>query len=286
MTVRATRLAIDLSGSLIRVVEGLMGGPMRSGSGSTPPGSLVGGKIMDVGAVAGALQQLLARAEIQETRALIAIADAVATFRVITVPASSTDEEIDSITTKEFPIDPERMATKWTEVRRNAQHRVIYAAVWDRNYVKKATEVVKGAGLEPVTVELKSACIARAMAEPSCVVIDLSADPVEIFLIDDHVTQLWHSFPLNVPIGEDIGPAMLAPIRQVLRFYERRRASGFGPESPILIVGEQVVSSQVMAGLSARLGHPVAPLVIPARVPLDVRHGAYLTCLGLMMRRG
>ena len=259
---------------------------MRCGSGGTPPGSLVGGKIMEVGGVASALQQLLARAEITETRALIAIADTVATFRVITVPASSTDQDIDAFTTKEFPIDPERMAAKWTEVSRNGEHRVIYAAVWDRNYVKKATEVARAAGLEAVTVELKSACIARAVAEPACVVVDISSDPVEIFLIDDHVTQLWHSFKLSTPIGEDIAAELIGPLRQVLRFYERRHASRFGAGSPIVFSGEQVISSQVMTSLSARLGHPVAPLVIPPRVPPDVRHGAYLTCLGLLMRRG
>lgn len=258
---------------------------MHCGSGGTPPGALVGGKIIDAGGVASALQQLLARAEISETRALIAIGDAVATFRVFRVPASTADKDIDDMTAREFPVDPDRMAGKWIEVSHDAEHRVIYAAVWDRTYVQKATEVAKGAGLEPVAVELKSASIARTLAEPSCVVVDISADPVEILLIDDHVPQLWHSFRLSVPVGDDIGPALVRPLRQVLRFYERRRASSFGPGSPILFAGEQVIPSQVATYLSASLGHPVRPLVIPPRIPLEVRHGVYLVCLGLMMRR-
>jgi hypothetical protein len=258
---------------------------MRCGSGGTPPGALVAGKIVDAGGVAGALQQLLARAEISETRAHIAIGDAVATFKVFKVPASTPDKDIDALTAREFPIDPDRMASRWIEVSRDPDHRVIYAAVWDRTYVKRVMEVAKGAGLETVVVELKSASIARTLAEPSCVVVDMSSDPVEIVLVDDHVPQLWHSFQLSVPIGDDIGPALVAPLRQVLRFYERRHASGFGPESPILFAGEQVIPGQVATYLSARLGHPVRPLLIPHRVPVDVRHGAYLACLGLIMRR-
>jgi hypothetical protein len=231
------------------------------------------------------LQQLLARSEISETRALIAIGDAVATFKVFKVPATTPDKDIDALTAREFPLDPDRMAGKWVEVSRDPDHRVVYAAAWDRTYVQKVTEVAKGAGLEAVAVELKSASIARTLAEPSCIVVDMSSDPVEIVLVDDHVPQLWHSFRLNVPVGDDIGPALVGPLRQVLRFYERRRPHGFGPGSPILFAGEQVIPSQVSTFLSARLGHPVRPLVIPPRVPLDVRHGAYLACLGLIMRR-
>jgi hypothetical protein len=259
---------------------------MRCGSGGTPPGTLVGGKIMDVGGVASALHQLLARAGIDKTHALIAIGDSIATFRVLNAPTSATDQDIDAIATREFPIDPDRMSSRWTEVSRNAELRVVHVAVWDRTYVKRATEVAKAAGLEAVAVELKSTCIARAVSEPSCVVVDLSSDPIEIFLIDGHVPQLWHSIQLTVPVDEDGGAALVGPLRQVVRFYERRHAFGFGSGSPILIVGEQLLPSQVMANLSTRLGHPVKQMNIPARVHPDVRHDAYLACLGLIMRRG
>jgi hypothetical protein len=281
----ASRLAIDLSSSLLRVVDGGLGGPLRCGSGGTPNGSLVDGKIVDVGGVASALSQLLARAEIRENRALIAVSDAVATFRVLRFAAATTDQAIDSAAAREFPSDPERMAIRWTDVNRDGAQRVVFATMWDRALVKRAADVAKGAGLEPVVVDLKSACIARAVAEPSCVVLDMSTNPVEVFLIDDHLPQLWHSFDLTVPIGEDIGPALVNPLRQVLRFYARRD-SNFPSTSPILIAGDQVMSSQVLSSLAQVIGHPVVPLGSPSRVPEGVRHGTYLTCLGLIMRRG
>lgn len=281
-----SRLAVDLSGSLLRVVDGVLGGAMRCGSGGTPPGSLVDGKVMDVGGVSSALRQLLARTEIRQTRALVAVSDALASFRVLTFPASATDEDIDSAATKEFPVDPERMASTWAEVQHNADWRVAFVAVWDRTFVKRAADAARGAGLEPLVVELKSACIARAVAEPSCVVVDMSNNPVEIFVIDGHVPQVWHSFDLTVPAGEDIGPALAGPLRQVLRFYERRRDTDFRSSAPVFIAGDQIVSGQVLVSLSQLLGHPVQQLGVPARVSQDVRHGTYLTCLGMLMRRG
>jgi len=280
-----SRLAVDLSGGLIRVLDGALGGPLRCGSGGTPPGALVEGKVLDVAGVGSALRQLLARTEVQENRALVAVSDSLASFRVLTLPPTATDAAIDSAVAKEFLLDPEKMAIRWVDLHLTPQSRTVYAAAWDRSLVKRITESVKLAGVEPVVVDLKSACVARAVAEPSCIVVDLSAEPAEIFLIDKHVPQVWHSVQLNVPPGEDVGPALVGPLGTVLRFYKRRRDTDFASNAPILVSAERELPARAMTYLSQNLGHPVEPLPMPARVPPDVRHSTYLTCLGLIMRR-
>jgi hypothetical protein len=281
-----TRLAIDLTGGLIRVVDGALGGPMRCGSGGTPAGSLVDGKVLDVSAVGSALRQLLARTEINDTHALIAASDAVATFRVLKLPPAASDQDVDAVVARELPFDPERMATRWIDVSSGPNQRVVYAVSWDRSLIKNITDAARFAGLDPVAVDLKSACVARAVATPACVLLDIASSPAEIVLIDGHVPQVWHSFQLNGAVGDDIGPFLAGPLRTVLRFYERRRDTEFDPAAPILIAGEQVLSSRATAALNQQLEHPVAQLPLPARVPPDLRYTTYLTCLGLLMRRG
>jgi hypothetical protein len=281
-----TRLAIDLTGGLIRVVDGALGGKMRCGSGGTPAGSLVDGKVLDVSAVGSALRQLLARTEINDTHALIAASDAVATFRVLKLAPAASDQDVDAVVARELPFDPERMATRWIDVSSGPNQRVVYAVSWDRSLIKNITDAARFAGLDPVAVDLKSACVARAVATPACVLLDIASSPAEIVLIDGHVPQVWHSFQLNGAVGDDIGPFLAGPLRTVLRFYERRRDTEFDPAAPILIAGEQVLSSRATAALNQQLEHPVAQLPIPARVPPDLRYTTYLTCLGLLMRRG
>lgn len=258
---------------------------MRCGSGGSPAGAVVGGKVVDPGAVATALRQLLARTDITETRAVIAASDSIATFRVLRFPSKLTDQAVDSAVAKELPLDPERMATRWIDLKSNDDHRAVYAVAWDRSLVKNLTDAAKGAGLEATAVDLKSACVARAVAAPTCVVVDMSSNPVDIVLIDGHVPQLWHSFDLNVPAGDDVVPALAAPVQTVLRFYKRRRDSVFGATAPIFILGEQMLPSQVVTSLSELVGHPVQSLPSPSRVPNEVRHLTYLTCIGLIMRR-
>jgi hypothetical protein len=244
-----------------------------------------GGKIKDPAAIGQALKQLLARTEIAETRALVAASDTVATFRILDLPPAATEKEVAAAIARDLPLDPERMATTWLELATTEDRRTVYAAAWDRSKVKDVTDSIRLAGLDATVVDLKSACIARAVSEPSCVVLDLSADPVEIVLIDGQVPQLWHSFDLKVSLGEDVAPALAPPLRAALRFYRRRQDSTFGPSSPILISGDQVLPVQVINRLAVLVAQPVLALPAPARVPPHVRHTTYLTCLGLIMRR-
>jgi len=283
---QTSRLAVDLSGSLLRVADGALGESLRCGSGGTPAGALVDGKVVDASGVSGALRQLLARVEIRETRALVAVSDSLATFRVLRLPPGATDEIVEATISRELPVNPGRMLSRWMEIHTNGAGRTVYAVVWDRDLVNRAADAVQGAGLEPVVVELKSLCIARVVAEPACVLVDMSGNPMEIFVINDHVPELWHTFHLATPVAEDIVDQLADPLRQVLRFYTRRRDSGLNPRSPIMISSDQVVSDRTLLRLSQILRRPVQLVSTPSRVPQDVRHGIYLTCLGLLMRRG
>jgi hypothetical protein len=259
---------------------------MRCGSGGLPAGASAAGKVKEPEAVAQALRQLLARTEITETRAMIAASDSLASFRVLHLPAGVTDKDVGAAVTHELPLDPERMSTRWVDVPSDGAGRVVYAAAWDRALVKNVADAVRMAGLEPLVVELKSASIARAVSEPSCIVLDLSASPAEVVLIDHHVPQVWHSFELTSSMGEgDIAPALAAPLRSMLRFYRRRQHGDFGPASPVLVAGEQVLPGQVLTTLANLVQQPVQPLAAPPRVPREVRHATYLACLGLIMRR-
>jgi len=258
---------------------------MRSGTATAPAGALVGGRVRDPTAVGIALKQLLARNDITETRALVAANDAVATFRVLRYPAAASDAEVDSAIARELPLDPSRMATRWVEVPQSHDLREVYVASWDRAEVKNIVDATKLAGLDPSVVELKSTCVARAVTEPSCVVLDLSAEPMDATLIDHCVPQVWHNFHADITQDDNVAAALAAPLRSVLRFYKSRRDTEYGPHCPVLITGEHVLPTHVVARLSELVDHPVQPLPMPARVPADIRHTTYLTCLGLVMRR-
>jgi hypothetical protein len=263
-----------------------MGGQMRCGSATLPDGASKGGKVADPAAVARTLKPLLARIEITQTRAFVAASDSVATFRILRLPIASTPRDVDAAIARELPFDPQRTATRWLDLAvTQTQPRVVYAVAWDRALVKNITEAMKLAGVDPVVVELKSASVARTVPVAGCVVLDLSSDPAEIILIDDHVPQIWHSFTLQDSVGNASATVLGAPLRSVLRFYRRQTNGDFGRGTPVFISSEQSLPAQTLTELSELTGQPVFLLPVSPRVPPNVRHSTFLTCLGLLMRR-
>lgn len=278
-----SRLALDLSGGTLRVLEGMPGGPMRCGEGAPPAGALEGGRVLDAAALGQALRQLLARSEITATRALIAASDVIASSRVLIFPKGTSDSEIDAAVKVQLNMSSDRMAMRHIEVPGEREERTIFATVWDRGQVQSIASAVRQAGLEPAAVDLKSLCVARAIPISSCILLDMTADPCEAVLIDDRVPRTAHSFRLES--GGDLALALANGLKPVLAFQRRSGASGFGPASPILVRSDQVLPSLLTGRLEQLIGHPVDPLPQPPRVDPDVRFVPYLTCIGLVMRR-
>src|SRR5258708_17850590 len=177
------------------------------------------------------------------------------------------------------------MGTRWVAVRRTPETREVYATAWDRSLVKKDVEAARLGGLDPVVVDLKSACVARVASEPSCVVLDTSSEPVEILWTAGGVPRVWHCLPADASLGDDPVRALAEPLRSVLKFYKRRRDAGFDPTSPVFIADEQRFPTQVAARLSDAIEQPVLALPRPPRIPAGFRSAAYITRLLLIMRR-
>jgi hypothetical protein len=261
---------------------------MRCGSAVLPDGSVLSGRVTDPAAVGHAIRQLVARTEITESRALVAINDSVATFRVLNLPAATTDQAVGSAVANELPLDPARITIRWTDVGpapEPALSRAIYAVASDRANLKAVVEAVKAGGVEAQVVELKSASLARTVAVSSCIIVDLTGSPGEIVLVDRHLPQVWHGFEVKHPLTDDVVEALAPPLRSAIRFYLRNRAGSFDSNSPILISAEQVFPSQAISELSKLVNQPVQLLPAPPRVAPNVRHSTYLACLGLIMRR-
>jgi hypothetical protein len=277
------RLALDLSGGMLRVLEGTPGGPMRCGESAAPEGALDGGRVKDAAALGQAIRQLLARSEITSTRALIAASDGIASFRLLTFPRGTSDSEIDAAVKAQLNLSSTRMATRHLEVPGGEGDRRIFAVAWDRDQVQAVASAARQAGLEPAAVDLKSLCIARAIPVASCILLDMTADPCEAILIEDRVPRTAHSFRLES--GGDLALALANGLKPALAFQRRSGAMGFGSESPVLVRSDQVLPSLLTGRLEHLIGHPVDPLPRPPRIDPDVRFVPYLTCIGLVMRR-
>ena len=256
---------------------------MRCAEGAAPSAALERGRVLDPIALGQALRQLIARAEITSTRALIAASDAIASFRVLTFPKQATEAEIDTAIRSELNLGSDQMSIRHFEVLAGRDERTVFAVVWNRGQIQAITAAARQAGLEPAAVELKSLCVARALTEDSCIFLDMSVDPCEAVLIDERVPRICHEF--KIASGADLALAVANGLKPVLGFHRRSGSAGFGPDSPILVRADQALPSLMAGRVEELTGHPFRPVPQPPRIDPDVRYGPFLTCLGLVMRR-
>lgn len=256
---------------------------MWAASAALPTGSSSHGTVTNGAEVAKVLKQLLAGAEFKENHALIVANDSLASFRVLSFPRETTEPKIDAAVRAQLPMDGSRMGVQRYELTHNGSDRTVLAVAFDRSRVHAVGEAVRLAGLEPTVVELKSLCLARVAPASECVVVDLSVEPAEAYLISDDVPRLWNTF--WVPDDDSEAAGVATGIRSVLNF-QRRQANGKGLVSDLPVYFTDRADVQRLGpAVSDLLGHSVSVMPQLPRVPPEVQDGPYLACLGLLMRR-
>ena len=256
---------------------------MRYGAAVAPASSLEGGRVLDPAAVGQALRQLLLNTKITTTRALIAASDAVASYRVFPVSPNATDSEIAAEVKSRFDLATERMAHRYVEVTAGPDERMVFSTVWDRHQVTAIATAVRQAGLDPAAVDLKSLCLARALAVESCILIDMTVEPCEVVLIAQRVPHIWHTVALDM--GGDFIQGIADALRPVVGFYKRSGGGEFVPNSPLVVRSDPALPAEAVDRLEQLSGRSVLPVPQPGRVDAGIPYVPYLTCLGLIMRR-
>jgi len=252
---------------------------MRSAETTVSTRALSGGRVIDPGLLGHGLKDLLSANGITCTRAMFAASDAIATFRVLTLPAGTSDDEVDAAVRAELPLGDARLGLRRVEVSNGHEGREVYAIVWDRSQVEAISAAAKEAGLRAAVVDLKSLCLARAVPMRSYIICDLTADPCEAVLVDDRIPRVRHTF--NFDSTTDLA----VELKPVLSFYRGQGNGHFSSEAPTLIRSDQPPAPEITRRLEQLTGHPVDVVPKPQRIDPHIDHTTYLTCIGLGMRR-
>lgn len=272
-----------MSSSTLRVLEGAFGEPMRSGEAAAPPGSFESGRVLDPAAVGQALRSLVARSEITTSRALVAVSDSLASFRVLTFPKNATESDISAAVASQLNLRQDRLSEHHVDVPLSRDERTVFAAVWDREHVKAVSAAVRVAGLDPLAVDLRSVCLARAVGVDSCLLVDTTLQPGEVVLIERRVPRVRHTFKVD-PDG-DFARQVADAVKVVVAFQNRSGPNGYAGDMPIIVRSGEPLATLVAGRIHDLTGRNVGAVGLPARVDSNLRFEPFLACIGLLMRR-
>lgn len=172
-------LGIEVSNSAVRAAELALGGPrpelLTFAQVSLPPRSVVDGVIIDQAAVTSALRRCVEEGGFSSREAHLGIAGLRAITREIEMPRVP-DSELDAAIRLQaldvipFPADKTLLSARpledFTAADGTPMRRVLLAAA-HRDLVDPLIEVVEGAGLRPLSIDLLSTALVRALYDPS-----------------------------------------------------------------------------------------------------------------------
>jgi type IV pilus assembly protein PilM len=172
-------VGVEVSNSAVRIAEIAIGGSrpelVAFGQVSLPPRAVVDGAILDGPAVQAALQRCLREGGFSQTRVHLGVAGLRAITREIDMTALP-DSELDAAVRLQaldvipFPNDKTLLSARpldsYTAADGTTMRRVLLAAA-HRDLVDPLIEVVRGAGMSPLSVDLTSSALVRSLAHPT-----------------------------------------------------------------------------------------------------------------------
>ncbi|HXY46036.1 MAG TPA: type IV pilus assembly protein PilM [Acidimicrobiales bacterium] len=173
------RVGLEISNSAVRIAEVNLGGRrpklVNLGQVRLPPRAVVDGAIADVPAVVAAIQRCLSEGNFAAKEVHLGIAGLRAITRELDMPHVP-DSELDSAVRLQaldvipFPVDKTVMSARPLEELTGpdgtAIRRVLLAAA-HRDLVDPLLDAVQAAGLTPISIDLTSTALIRALYDPS-----------------------------------------------------------------------------------------------------------------------
>lgn len=278
-------MAIDLSGRMLRVMEGAIGSPLRHAEVAIPADVLDGARVLDRKRLSALLLEVTTRAGIRPSRSLLAASDRIASWRILTLPRGTTDAGIVSAMRSELPLPADRLAVHWVELARQDSTLTVFAIGSDRRQARELAAAARDAGFEPETLDVRSLCLVRAVVLADCIIVEAGGGSCVMTIVQSRVPRLHSRFDLSGSPDASLGSVIADGIRRgIAPLAGRAPDSSPGEEVPVVLVGEPLPSA-TLDEISQLLRRPVQLLQPPRRIGADVPYVQYLVCLGLLMRR-
>ncbi|MBI4307662.1 MAG: hypothetical protein HY684_02530 [Chloroflexi bacterium] len=148
-------------------------------------------------------------------------------------------------------------------------------------------ETLDLSGLKPRKVDARPLALARAVGEPTGVLLRLEPTDLDVTIVVDMVPQIFASRVLEFSMSpEDLLDELADAVQATVSFHaSRAEGAALPPEAPLLLVGGHPQIDESLAhALSVRLGREVRSPASPIPAPDDFPALEYMVNLGLALK--
>jgi len=254
------------------------------------PGLVRGNVIIKEAEVAARLKLLLKSQKVSPKKAIVGLSGLRCLSRPLILPQlpkAMLDEAVISAAKTALPVELEELYLSWQTIPAPEGKTQVFLVAVPRRTVDALLRVLRQVGITPSFLDIKPMALARAVKEPTAIIVDAHPAEFDIVIMAGGVPQPIRtvSFP-----GEALTwPAKLPMIRdeldRTIKFYNANNPENpLDSGVPIYVSGELAEESELWQSLSDDLGHPASPLPSPLTYPEQFSAGRYMVNIGLALK--
>ncbi|MBI2857381.1 MAG: hypothetical protein HYX95_03590 [Chloroflexi bacterium] len=176
----------------------------------------------------------------------------------------------------------------WTPLKGTQMELRYFLVAVPRAEMARFMETLELSGLKPRKVDARSLALARAVSEPTGVVLRLEPADLDVTIVVDKVPQLfaWRALEFGMS-PEDLLDELADAVQTTVIFHaSRAEGASLPPEAPLLLVGgHPQIDESLARALTQRVGREVRCPTSPIPAPDDFPALEYLVNLGLALKR-
>ncbi|MBL7166725.1 MAG: pilus assembly protein PilM [Dehalococcoidales bacterium] len=254
------------------------------------PGLIEDGIVIDEDKVAARITRLFTDRRIKTKRVILGLSGLRSLTLAIDLPQLPDNllgEAIMRECARLLPVPLEELYVSWVILPSTKKRIRAFAAAVQRNSADSMLKVLNRAGLTPYMMDIKPLALARLANKDSVVIIDVQAREYDIIIVNNGIPQPIRSIPL--PAEGLSWQEKLSMLRddlvRTMEFYDSNNPENpIAPEMPVHVSGELADEPEAYKTLSAELGRPVLPLLLPFKYPHELHQNHYASNAGLALK--
>jgi len=285
---RTERFTLHIEPDALRGMVAVGKTPQRWESVSLPEGTLHNDSVVRPKDFIEALDRLREALDVQSSGVHVSFRHRRAILRLLNlpdVPEKMLGEAVRREARREFPLSPDELYLSWRKIDASSTSQGgVFAVGIPRNAVDVCVNVLKKAGLKPLSLDLKSLALARAVHQQDVLVLDMEPSDDQLILLHDFVPCMVRTLnrPAQASLSEE-ATQLMSEIQRVINYCKNNmRTASSDIEPRLCLVGASPKIDRLAHILDKRweIVDPDPAITLPDGFPVRV----YLANIGLMLK--
>jgi len=285
-------VTLEIGTSAIRLMETSDGRVVKWASLSLAPTIFEDGVISDHQAASTAIKQLMDSSGIKAKDVIASVSGLYSVSRIVAVsnpPGSgvTTREAVLDVARGIMPLSIDELYLSWQAISAGEGAQQVLVVGVPRDMIDAEMQVLRAAGVNTRTLELKTMALARAVNMEQALILNIEPANFDIVIVANGIPEVmrtlaWQQDGLTV---EERAEHLATNLELTVSFFNSHHPdTPLDPATPFFITGQMSGNLDLMEGLRSRVGYPVESLRPAMDCPSHLPVSQYAVNIGLALK--